>query len=529
MTRIPIVVFLALAPLAFGAATLALGMDANWDLRNYHYYNAYAFLTGRAGYDMLVAQVPEFFNPLIDVPFFVAAEAWPARVVGFLLGTVQGLNVLPLYGIARRVLRIEPEGRGRWVAAVLALLGMAGAGALSELGTTFYDNVVSLGPLTALWLIGRRSDLTLRGTARAAASHLLMAGAAAGVAVGLKQPVVTWAIGLCLAFLFVPAPPARRLARAFVFGVGVLGGMGMSDGFWMLHLWRSYDNPLFPFFNQIFRSPWALPFDYRDVFYFPHSFAARVFFPFAYLLDPRLAAETDFRDLRVLICFVVLPLAGLAVADRKSRRAPGGSKIAAPLETGYLLASFAIGYVAWVIMFCIYRYLVVFEMLAPLAIVLAIGLLPLPGRISAAVTAALLILSILSMKVPDWGRVPWTERWVTVTPPKIEDPARTIVLVTGHEPLSYLIPSFPPEVRFLRIHGGFTGPYEPTVRFNAEMKRIVAAHRGPIWALYNPNETGFAEKYLADYGLALDRASCRTVPSNIGYLPYLFCPLAPSG
>src|SRR5271169_2743982 len=129
MTRIPIVVFLALAPLAFGAATLALGMDANWDLRNYHYYNAYAFLTGRAGYDMLVAQVPEFFNPLIDVPFFVAAEAWPARLVGFLLGTIQGLNVLPLYGIAHRILRIEPEDRRRGIAAILAALGMVGAGA----------------------------------------------------------------------------------------------------------------------------------------------------------------------------------------------------------------------------------------------------------------------------------------------------------------------------------------------------------------------------------------------------------------
>ncbi|HEY6335449.1 MAG TPA: hypothetical protein VI113_06135 [Alphaproteobacteria bacterium] len=529
MTRIPIVVFLALAPLAFGAATLALGMDANWDLRNYHYYNAYAFLTGRAGYDMLVAQVPEFFNPLIDVPFFVAAEAWPARLVGFLLGTIQGLNVLPLYGIAHRVLRIEPEGRRRGIAAILAILGMVGAGALSELGTTFYDNVVSLGPLTALWLIVRRSDSILRGTIHSAAAHLFLAGFVAGVAVGLKQPVVTWAIGLYLAFIFVPAPPARRLARAFVFGVGVLGGMGLSDGFWMLHLWRSYGNPLFPFFNQIFCSPWALPFDYRDVFYFPQSLAARVFFPFAYLLDPRLAAETDFRDLRILICFVALPLAGLAVAYRKLRRAPGGGKVEVPLETHYFLASFAMAYVAWVIMFCIYRYLVVSEMLAPLAIVLAIGLLPLSSRAAAAASASLLILSVMTMKVPDWGRVPWTERWVTVTPPRIEDPARTLVLITGHEPLSYLIPSFPPEVRFLRIHGGFTGPYEPAVRFNAEMRQIVSAHRGPIWALYNPNETAFAKEYLADYGLALDPAACQTVPSNIGYLPYFFCPVTPSG
>jgi len=529
MSRIPIAVVLAFIPFAFGAATLALGMDANWDLRNYHYYNAYAFLTGRENYDLLVAQVPAFFNPTIDVPFFVTAETWPARVVGFLLGTVQGLNVLPLYGVAYRTLRIEPEQRRKWIAAALALLGMVGAGALSELGTTFYDNVVSLGPLTALWLVVRRPDPILRGTARAAAPHLLLAGFIAGIAVGLKQPAVIWAIGLCCALLFVPAPPGRRLARAIVFGVGVLGGIGLSDGFWMLHLWRSYGNPTFPFFNQIFRSPWALPFDYRDVFYFPDSLSARIFFPFAYLQDPHLTAEADFRDLRILICFVAVPLAGVSVAYRKLKGVPSSGTVAAPLESGYLLIALALAYLAWVIMFCIYRYLMISEMLAPLAIVLAIALLPISGRAISATSVALLALAVLTMKVPDWGRVPWTERWVTATPPKIEDPARTIVLITGHEPLSYLIPTFPPAVRFLRIHGGFTGPYEPSVRFNAEMRRIVATHRGPIKALYNPNETAFARKYLADYGLAIDPTQCQTVPSNIGYLPYFFCDVTPSG
>ena len=115
MGRVALAIFLLAVPLGFGLATLALGMDANWDLRNYHYYNAYAWLTGREGYDILAAQAQTFFNPLIDVPFYLATQAWPARLVGFLLGTLQGLNVLPLYGIAYEALDIaERSLRSIW-------------------------------------------------------------------------------------------------------------------------------------------------------------------------------------------------------------------------------------------------------------------------------------------------------------------------------------------------------------------------------------------------------------------------------
>lgn len=522
MGRSPVTIFLAAAPPGFGLLTLALGMDANWDLRNYHYYNAYAFLTGRENYDMLVAQLPTFFNPLIDVPFFVATQAWPARVVGFLLGSIQGLNILPLYGIAHRLLRIEHPERRRLAAASLALLGMLGAGALSEIGTTFYDNVVSLGPLTALWLIVRRFDAIEHGDFRVVWRPLVLAGVVTGIAVGLKQPIVTLAIGLCLGFLFVPCGVVRRLSLAFLFGVGVLVGMSASAGFWIWHLWQTYGNPVFPFYNQLFHSPWALASDYHDVFYFPKSPWTRAFFPVAYLFNPRLTAESDFFDLRILFSFILVPLGLVATLfARRMRSTP----ISTSTETRFFLAALAIGYSTWLAMFCIYRYLIAYEMLAPLTITLAIGLFPLAPRTRDRIVIGALALAAVIVQPMDWIRVPWGERWVAATVPRIAEPARTLVLITGHEPLSYLIPFFPREVRFLRIHGGFTGPYEPNVRFNVEMRRIVAAHRGPIFVLFNPNEQKFANRYLAAYELKIEHDACESVPSNIGYVPYDFCAL----
>ena len=312
-------------------------------------------------------------------------------------------------------------------------------------------------------------------------------------------------------------------------------GVVLAAGPWLLHLWQLYGNPLFPFFNQFFKSPWALPQDYREFFYIPGGLWTRVFFPFAFLSNPHLTAEVDFRDLRILACFVLVPLAAIAAGDRAWRQhlaaaGRGPAPSAFPPSQGgrqsrYLLTSFAIGYVAWVAAFCIYRYLLAYEMLAPLVIVLAIDRLRISARTRALLTAAVLVLVVATMKPTDWIRVPWSEQWVSAVPPKLADPDHSIVLITGHEPLSYLIPFFPPAVRFLRIHSGFTGPYEPEVRFNSEMERIVAGHRGPLFVLYNPNEAGFAVKHLAAYGLAIAKDDCQLVTSNIGYLPYLLCGL----
>jgi hypothetical protein len=47
-------------PLGLVLLNLAMGQDANWDLRNYHWYNAYSFLNGRFFFDVVPAQTPSF-------------------------------------------------------------------------------------------------------------------------------------------------------------------------------------------------------------------------------------------------------------------------------------------------------------------------------------------------------------------------------------------------------------------------------------------------------------------------------------
>ena len=500
-------------------------MDANWDLRNYHYYNAYAFLGGREGYDLLVASVPTFFNPLLDVPFFLAAEAWPARLVGFLLGTVQGLNAVPLFGIGYALIATDDPLRRVGVAAGFALLGLAGAITLSLLGTTFYDNVVTLGPLAALYLAVSRSGRFGAAAARGACLLALAAGVLCGLSVGLKQPSAIYGVGMGAALLFMPAAWPRRFALAAAFSAGAVTGVAISGGWWMGHLWSALGNPMFPFYNDVFQSPMALVSDYKKVFYLPDSLLARLFFPIAYTLDPAITSDAAFRDHRILACFVLVPLAAIAALTRRSV-----APLVRPVPARILLIFAAGTYVAWVAMFGVYRYVLALEMLAPLVILACFSQFPGSWRWRAIGAGAVILLVVATAQPVDWGRVAWADKWVqTEVKPPLDRPGETIVLMAGHEPFGFLVPGFPREVRFLRIDGGFTTPREEGVGFNTLMRQAVAAHEGPLYILTIPTDRVSPETSAAAYGLTVDWTDCRAVTSTIGWMPYELCAVRRAG
>ena len=102
----PAILACAFVPL-FGLLIVVRGHDADWDFLNYHWYNAYAWLTDRRGFDVAVAHHATYYNPLADVPVYLAARMFPAWLVVFLLGSVHGLNLLLLYRLARVALPAE--------------------------------------------------------------------------------------------------------------------------------------------------------------------------------------------------------------------------------------------------------------------------------------------------------------------------------------------------------------------------------------------------------------------------------------
>ena len=509
---------LFLVPVAFGILSLSYGQDANWDLRNYHWYNPYAFLGGRLGNDLGAAHIATFYNPVIDLPLYLIGMALPARAVGFVLGAVHGLNYVALFYVVRAALTgmgaIWPSIPIGVTAAVVALVGVTGGGHLGLVGTTFNDNLVSLALLGAALVLGHapqvwRDDPGSLG--RADVAWIMGAGILVGGAVGLKLPTAPFAVGVCAAFLCVGGHFFRRVLCAFLFGLGVLLGFAIAGGPWMAMLWRDYGNPLFPYFNTFFKSPYGIAQNYRDTRFLPDGVGAWLAYPFLFSQDSKRVGEIAFQDYRILAAYGTLAITAVLVL---LRRIPRGAL--SPV-TRYLIATAAITYAAWLAVFGIYRYIVPLEMLAPLLAVAAISVWPGSVRLKGIAIAALLVVLALTGRGGDWTHAPWQDGpFVKVAAPAVEDPAHAMALITGTDPVAWVIPAFPPQIPFLRIYGYLNVPEQTDSGLNKRARSRIEAHQGAFYVLFPEKERPNAVSTLGAYGLAADFDSCLPVASNLG-------------
>jgi hypothetical protein len=530
-SNIAIHIILWAIPPSMGFWALWLGQDASWDLRNYHFYNAFAYLTHRMGHDVAAAQVATYYNPWMHLPFYYAVTTLPPKAVGFVLGLIPGFNVFLLYAIAGRLIDLKDPIKTGWFCLGTAILGLLGAAGISELGTSFGDNALSLMVLGALWLIIRHRKRFI-GPGFCGFAVAMAAGLLAGAACGLKQPFGVYAVGLCAAFFGLSLPFRRRFSLALVFGLGVLAGTAMTGGFWMVEMWKRFENPLFPYFNQVFQSPWGAPESYRDARFIPKGLLMWLAFPIWFTLNPLQVGEVPFRDLRLPVLYLLL-IACLVKAIL-GRRKPDpvnspGPNVSDRLTSGrFVVIFFFVSFVVWIKLFSVYRYLVVCELLAPLAIFLVLGYLVRDLRRRVRIAVGCFVLILVTLHPGDWDRRPWAADYFGIKAPRIAEPADTLVLVTGYEPMAYMIPFFPPQVRFLRIHSYLTGPSSNANRTDRLMRDIIADHGGPIFLIHRSFEEGVAIETLKTLGLEFEKTGCQELVSHVEPLqnePFYFCPV----
>jgi hypothetical protein len=498
-------------PLAIAALSIWLGQSTSWDLRNYHWYNPYALLTGRMGFDAAVAHHATYYNPLIDLPLWVVGHIGPGWVAGAFLGLVQGLNFSFLYLIARDALSPEIVMR-RALAALIAVLGVTGGYAVILTGTTYYDNVVSIPVLAGLWLIVRHRVTLDAGEAKDARRIVMIAGLLTGIAVGLKLPTAPFGLAVLAAVAAAPSLHGRRIALIFWCGVAAFAGLMLASGWWFFVLWRETGNPLFPYFNDLIGSTLILDASYRDTRFLPGSTLDALTFPFRFAAHWQVASDWAVNDWRVAFAYVLVPFAALLTALGGASSAPIVERRAARI-----LFAFAIGaYVSWLAVFAIYRYITPLEMISPLLIVAAVGLVPLPGLARKVAVAAALVSVVTLTTLYKGNRAPFADSMVAVDVPAIAGPEATMALMTGIEPMGFVIPEFPAAIPFLRVDGFLVGPDKDTAFLRAMTGRIQAhlAGGGDLFTLFLPGETARGDRALSLIGLTRTE-DCADVASNL--------------
>lgn len=491
-----------LAGLALGGVALLMGMDASQELRSHSYYNGWSLLHGLVDRDLMAAQVAGFRNPTVDAIYVFLAETLPAPLLAMILGMLHALNAALLFAICWRMLGVRNPNRRMLAAGALALAGIAGAGGLSILGTAAFADVLSLGILASiLGVVANWEDLA-DGDPITAALMAALAGIPLGIAFGLRPGMVVYGIGLALTFPLTNMPLSRGLWLSLTFSCGAALGMVLGGGHWMIHLATSFGNPVFPYFNNLFHSPWAEAFPY-------HATAPQQGSLSEVLIQGFDSLMTDHRDFRIAAAVILVPFAAIVSALKRDRD-PG--VVTLPGPSGWVMGGALLSFAGWALLPGTDHHLVPLEMLAPLVIVAAVGALPLPRAARRGLATALVAIMVATALPAPGERIHWDGNARNAAVPPLE--AGALVLLSGPEPVSILIPSFARDTRFVRLDPALTAFAKPVTN-------AIVAQTGPLYSLHV--DTDLAVRLMDMHGVKLDGEPCRPVTAPIAPVPFALC------
>jgi len=506
--------------------SVACGQDANFDLRNYHIYNVYNVLAGRFDVDFFPAGSQTGYNPTLDFPYVLLALgplAHYPRLLAAFMGLWYGALIFVTLQMASRLFVIFPKQERPFLILLGTLTAVTGAVTLSEVGTTLDDISTGMLVLAGLFLILKSFDNAKGNEGIPHLKHLFTAGVLFGLSAGLKLTGSIYALAICLTLLAFLRPPIWIKACA-LFSMGWLSGFLPPFSWWAWKLWTRFQNPFFPIFNNVFKSPLFPPFDMMDNRFFPRNALQWMAYPlyWAFHAQENLVIEPNFRDPRMGIAYVAISFF-IFLGVRRFRRvktpvrdlflSSGVSRAEA-----ILLVFLILSYMIWLISSSILRYALVIEVLSVLCTIVILEKLVrlYTPHFARTVTTLLIVLtcmiSIFGTRYMEWGRVDYGEKVFDVDMSWAEP--NTLFIGAG-KPIAYLAAFTPPET-----HARFVGFGYTTVRddfswpFGTIPKKMIHDHKGPIKLLITDDMWPFV-RFLPSLGLAMPSGSCKTIKSNL--------------
>ena len=512
-----------------GLVSIYLGQDFSWDLRNYHFYNPYMLLTGRINYDILPAQIQTFFNPLMDIPFFIAIYYLkvPPVICGFFWGGLHGLNLWLVHLIVYFSLHKISSIKRHLLGFLAALTGLGGAAYFSEIGTTLGDSTSSLFVLSSLLIFVHNLSLFPQLTLRA----IILGGLILGLGTGLKFTTAIYGITLIIAINFINKNLKEKLYNTIIFITAMASGFLITAGYWMFLMWYNFRNPFFPFFNSFFKSLYMITdVDFKDTRFLPKDIWQKLFYPFYFTRKQALVSELEFRDFRLAIAYVLVTIFFLFLVIKFIQRIKVTPQIPDNSITNLSIISLIItfyitAYLIWLNQFSIYRYVVVLELLTPVLTILIIGFICQNTKVLIFLSTILFTVMVVNVIPLDWGRVKWTSSYLDINPKSLVQYENSVVILSESiDSSAYLVPYFPTSTKFVRINSN-TGVEKGTLMQKKAEEIIKKTDEGQLYALdISPDKLIIDEaKTQKEYQLLVKDKNCHKF--SVYSAKYSICPV----
>ncbi|MDE2463150.1 MAG: hypothetical protein KGO02_05490 [Alphaproteobacteria bacterium] len=514
-----------------GFVSVHLGQDANWDLKNYHLYNAWSYLHKRLSTDIFAAGAQSYFAPLLDIPYYLLSVRWlpgSPRLVAFIMGLPYGLLLFIVFSMAWVVageLTVSPAKRAS-LGLIATVFGVTGVATVSQVGTTFNEiptAATTLAGLLFIILAITKSSITERR--RCVNICLIFSGLLFGAAAGLKLTACIYAPGAAIVAWAINGSVWRRFQHAFIFSLAWVLAFSVLWGPWGWKLYKLTGNPFFPLFNSVFHSSWIAPSAGLDLRFMPKTIFEAIFYPFYWINNPSMTVmEPRFADPRFAMIYALGVIAFIIYIPRLIRFISRDNSQAYNFRStdGILLFS-AISYPIWQVLFSILRYAATLEsilglvMLSLIAKIVAMRRLELHYTLLLAFVASCTAGAFLLTKYPDWGRAQYSNEVFKIKSPRL--PNDSLILFVG-KPIAYLAPFLAhdkTDVEFIGITSTVLNSADYKV--GKMIRSRIAEWPGPIFYVAR-RETMASVGSLKIYSLYPD-GNCKTIFSNIDEPTYL--------
>ena len=400
-----------------GIVSVWLKNELTYDYLLYHYYNGFAFVNARHGIDLAVAFLPTYYNPLLDAVSYLLIRfcADNLDLYYFIAGLPFGLLMFVFFKICLLFFD-QTTLKGKIQIAATLLIAATGLNIFTLIGSSSHDISSNVFSLAAFYfLTGKDKKFFIAG-------FLLGSGSA------LKLVMVIYCIsgGLTLLLMYKKLPCPLKNISAFALG-GFIGFM-LFNGFWMYFLWEKYQNPFFPFWNAVFKSPYYPFINYTDKLASSQmQWLDYVLLPF-YLINhsvfSNIMINIDVMDARLACLFIIASGFVLRFLKTKTALSP---------EMFFLSVLMAVSYIVWIFLSTNTRFLIPIEMFAAIAIVSCFSLIKYPRNMftEGLYWSLLIILIFYFCSVPHYSSF-WGKRTSNkLLNEKIVLPENTLILGFG--------------------------------------------------------------------------------------------------
>ena len=499
--------FIALVLCIYGELSLWLGQDAHGDVWNYHLYNGWSYLHNRLDWDLAPAGAHSFLNPYLDVLFFKLVTTLEGSVYCFVIGAVHGLIVVPVLLIVRHLL----SKHYLLSYPVSALCCFGSVFYIGCLGLSTHDDLITIFVLFSFYFL-------IRFLESYKLYFALFSAIILGLSVGLKLTAATYALAFCsLILIFVTGGVGRKIKISFYYGCTLLIGAIISTGLWCYRLYVDYDNPLFPFYNNIFKSPLA-SLDgaaTQAMYFFQQKGLEHIFYPFFFADNPQRVASSTSEFIIYLPVFTIIACwTALCVFYSKKNRSIDDKKIL--FCSVFLVTS----YVIWQFIFGVYRYFLPTDILLPLFLFLFINysisaredFLKPCRKLFVLIFLCALVCYQIAGGIPGWGRGAILSPYYSGNVP--DELKKADVIFLGSYPSAWLVPVIEPQGHVICVGDVFLNFYSQEYK----SRYFEIPQRKSVFIIFDTHlqfDKSRVEERLAFYKLKIDWSSKKTFETRL--------------